>query len=227
VPKEASGSVDVTFTFDATGMEGKSVVVFEDLYLGEVNVTAHADISDEGQTIHYPDVHTIAKDAATGTHVGKAGKTDTIIDTVAYTNLVPGKEYTVKGTLMNKETGKALVIDGKEVTAEQTFTPDKADGTIEVKFAFDSSGLAGETIVVFEDIYHNGIKIGTHADISDNAQSVVYPKPIIHKAVNAVSANIPQTGDPSNIWILIAVAVAAGTALVMALRKRKKGDKEE
>ena len=65
----------------------------------------HADITDEGQTIHYPQIHTMAKDGKTGTHRGTVEKTAVIVDTVSYSNLVPGKEYTVKGVLMNKETG--------------------------------------------------------------------------------------------------------------------------
>jgi LPXTG-motif cell wall-anchored protein len=187
--------------------------------LDGVNVTLHADIDDEGQSVHYPDVHTSAKDGATGTHMGKLEKTATIIDTVAYKNLVPGKEYTVKGILMNKETGKALVIDGKEVTAEKTFTPDKADGTVEVKFAFDSRGLEGKTLVVFEDLYHNDIKVTAHADIKDNAQTVSYPKPVIHKTVTD-NGSYPQTGDNSKMWIFILIALAAGGTLIMALKKK-------
>lgn len=217
--ESASGSVDMTFTFDATGMEGKTTVVFEKLVFEGVNVTLHADIDDEGQSVHYPDVHTSAKDGATGTHMGKLEKTATIIDTVAYKNLVPGKEYTVKGILMNKETGKALVIDGKEVTAEKTFTPDKADGTVEVKFAFDSRGLEGKTLVVFEDLYHNDIKVTAHADIKDNAQTVSYPKPVIHKTVTD-NGSYPQTGDNSKMWIFILIALAAGGTLIMALKKK-------
>ncbi len=63
----------------------------------------------------------------------------TVIDTVEYKKLVPGKEYTLKGTLHVKVTDeegnvteKALEVDGKPVTAETTFTPEKADGKVDV-----------------------------------------------------------------------------------------------
>ena len=38
VATEASGSVDVTFIFDATGLHGKEIVVFEDLYLSLIHI---------------------------------------------------------------------------------------------------------------------------------------------------------------------------------------------
>ena len=75
------------------------------------------------------------------------------MDTVAYKNLIPGKEYTVKGTLMDKETKKELQINGKTVTAEKTFTAEKADGSVELEFTFDGSALGGKKIVVFEKLW--------------------------------------------------------------------------
>lgn len=211
-----SGTVDMSFTFDSKGLEGKSVVVFEKLWYEGIRVTMHADITDEGQTIHYPQIHTMAKDGKTGTHRGTVEKTAVIVDTVSYSNLVPGKEYTVKGVLMNKETGKPLKVDGKEVTAEKTFAAEKANGTAELKYAFDSRKLEGKTVVVFEDLYHQGIKVTTHSDINDYGQSVKYPKPLF-------SGDTPQTGDHSNLWVFVIIMAAACTA-IMALSKKKKAD---
>ena len=51
VPETKNGSVDVTFIFDATGLHGKEIVVFEDLYRENVLLATHADINDEGQTV--------------------------------------------------------------------------------------------------------------------------------------------------------------------------------
>lgn len=55
VPESAEGTVDVTFTFNAEGLAGKEVVVFEKLYLmldgKAIPVTSHEDLSDQGQTV--------------------------------------------------------------------------------------------------------------------------------------------------------------------------------
>lgn len=172
---EADGTIDVTFTFDSSLLKGKSVVVFEDIYYKDVKLATHADIEDEGQTIDYPDAGTQAKDAKTGTNKGTIGEKVEIIDTVSYTNLVPNKEYTVKGTLMDKETGEPIKENGKAVTASQVFTPKEKNGTVEVKFTLNSMTLQGKSIVVFEDVVYKKITVVSHADIEDAAQTIDYP----------------------------------------------------
>ena len=164
------------FVFDGTGLAGTSTVVFEDLYENEVNIASHAEIRDEGQTIHFPEVKTTAEDRATKDHVGTAGKETTIIDNVRYTNLIPGKEYTVKGTLMNQKTGKPVTVNGKAVTSGKKFTAQKAGGTVEMAFTFDASALKGQTTVVFEDLYYEGIKVASHAEITDKDQTIWHPE---------------------------------------------------
>lgn len=67
---------------------------------------------------------------------------------------MPGSEYKVIGTLMNKETGEALLKDGKPVTAQAEFKAEKAGGSVEVTFTFDASALAGQDVVVFEKLYY-------------------------------------------------------------------------
>ena len=176
-PDKESGSVDIIFKFNADALAGQSVVAFETMtYEGHV-IAVHTDINDGGQTVHFPEIKTTALDNASKDHVGFAGKEMTVIDTVKYTNLVKGKEYTVKGVLMDKETGK-VVLDkgGNQVTAEKTFTAEKANGSVDLVFTFDSSLLAGKTVVAFEDVYYKGISVGTHADINDEGQSVHLPK---------------------------------------------------
>lgn len=51
-----------------------------------------------------------------------------------YTNLVVGKEYTVKGKLMNKAINEPLLIDGKEVTAETKFIAKEKNGFVTLDF---------------------------------------------------------------------------------------------
>ena len=109
-PENADGTVDVTFTFDGNVLKGKTVVVFESLLWKEKEIAVHADLSDEGQTIYFPEIGTTAKDTETNSHVSKADEEVTIVDTVSYQNLVPGKEYKVSGVLMDKEIGEELLV---------------------------------------------------------------------------------------------------------------------
>ena len=170
------GGIDITFTFDSSALAGKSLVAFETLYTEEKEVAVHADITDEGQTVRIPEIHTTATDKVTGDHDGVVAKETTVLDEVFYTNLIPSKEYTVSGKLMVKETGEPLTIDGKEVTAEKTFVAEEADGSIILEFTFDSSALAGKKIVAFEDVTYEGISIGTHEDLTDEDQTISYPE---------------------------------------------------
>ena len=118
-PKSESGTEELSYIFNASALAGKSVVVFEDLYEGENKVASHADIEDEGQTVTFtePKIGTTA--TANGEHTAVPVGDITIIDTVAYSGLIPGKEYTVKGVLMDKATAKPLLVDGKEITADR------------------------------------------------------------------------------------------------------------
>ena len=170
-----SGTIDLTYKFDGTGLEGQSVVVFENLYLGEAQVAKHEDITDEGQTIHFPKIGTTAKDGKTKTHTGNATTDATIVDTVKYENLVVGKKYTVSGYLMIKDTNKPFLINGKKVTASTTFTAESANGTVDLTYKFDATALKGKDVVVFEDVYYKDIKVATHADINDEDQTIKYP----------------------------------------------------
>ena len=177
VAEEEDGSVEVVFKFDATGMQGITTVVFEDLYQNGVKISTHADIEDEGQTIYFPEVKTTIKSTATNNHTGLASIKETLIDTVSYKNLVIGKEYSVEGHLVVKSTGEPLLDkDGNMITAGKKFTAEKTSGTIDIVFEFDASLLKGETIVAFETLKYYSIEIATHADIEDEEQSIYYPE---------------------------------------------------
>lgn len=146
----------------------------------------------------------------------------TIEDTVSYKHLIPGKAYTVKGILMYKSTGKAFLVDGKELTSEVTFTPEESCGEVTVRFTFDGSKITKQTdLVVFETLYRDGVELAAHADIEDGGQTVtlIPPKP-----------DIPQTGDNSNLgfWIgLGSVALGGVIACIIMYCKRKKDEDDE
>ncbi|KIQ81682.1 collagen-binding protein [Bacillus sp. L_1B0_8] len=180
-PKEANGSITLDFTFDATGLEEKEVVVFEELLKEGKTVTTHADINDKGQTVKFvkPSVKTTATNKADGGKEIHSKDSITIQDKVEYTNLVVGKEYTVKGKLMNKAINKPLLIDGKEVTAETKFTAKEKNGFVTLDFTFVGAEQQGREVVVFEDLLHEGQVITMHADINDVGQTVRFVEPSI------------------------------------------------
>lgn len=193
VPETKNGSVDVTFIFDATGLHGKEIVVFEDLYRENVLLATHADINDEGQTVKIKNPEIGTKATADGKKEITADKI-TITDVVSYTDLTPGKEYKLTGVLMNKATNDKLLIDGKEITAEATFTPKATTGEVEMTFTFDARELTVETeVVVFETLYRDGIEIAVHADIEDEGQTVkILP---LHGSIMTTKVNADDPTD--------------------------------
>ncbi len=260
------GYEDIEFTFDSKAIKGKTVVVFEKLYAKDldennkeidqwIEITNHEDIADEGQSVHFTDLHTKATDK-NGNKTIKPGKKITIVDKVSYTNLIVGKRYTVKGVLMvaannndkkKKKTSdyavsseiysfdldkgmyvdqngyicKPLLIDGKPVVSEVTFTAKQADGTVNMKFTFDASKLGRKQIVVFEDLYTDGIRIGTHADITDKGQTVTFKNNDTSIAIRTdqkISGHgTVKTGDVSlgAIFLLLLLSLMALVGLGM------------
>lgn len=148
----------------------------------------------------------------------------TITDTVEYKHLVPGKEYKIVGTLMDKSTGKPFEIDGKTVTSKVTFIPDKPNGKIDVEFTFDSSAIKETTeLVVFETLYRDGIEIAVHADIDDEGQTVTINVPAPKKP------STPKTGDDRNygFWIGLGFIAIGGAISALILKIKIKKDKDE
>ena len=193
IAETKNGSVDVTFIFDATGLHGKGIVVFEDLYRENALLATHADINDEGQTVKIKNPEIGTKATADGKKEITADKI-TITDVVSYKDLTPGKEYKLTGVLMNKATNDKLLIDGKEITAEATFTPKATTGEVEMTFTFDARELTVETeVVVFETLYRDGIEIAAHTDIEDEGQTVkILP---LHGSIMTTKVNADDPTD--------------------------------
>lgn len=171
--ERASGSIETKFKFDATGLEGKTVVVVEDIYTWDGKlVSHHRDLEDEAQMVKFPKVGTTMTDKDTGVHESQGTKDEVYVDMVSYENLIPGKTYTISGILMNQKTNEPLIIDGETVTATKDFVPETSNGVEPLEYHLDTSKLVGEDIVSFEDIIRDGITVGTHADINDKDQTV-------------------------------------------------------
>lgn len=222
-PEEPSGSVTVEFTFDARYIkEETNIVVFESLYSDEKELAVHADIDDEGQTVTVKIPKIGTKASIDGKKEFTANGDITIDDVVSYKNLTVGKEYTVSGVLMDKSTGKAFLVDGKEICSEVTFTPETSDGDVTVSFTFDGSVITKDTeIVVFETLYRDKTEIAVHADIEDENQTVtIHPQPEPEK---------PQTGDNSNLgfWIGLGAVALGGLVSVVIIKLKKKDEDDE
>ena len=210
-PAISTGSVDVEFVFDASGLAGMDIVVYEELYDGDKKLAEHKDIGEEGQTIYYPGIGTRAVDGQTSAGVSLAEEAVTLIDTVSYTNLQPGRAYRLTGTLMVKETGEAYAdADGKPVTASRIFVPETPSGAEEVVFTFNGVNAAGRTLVVFEELSRGGQIYAVHADIDEESQTVLFPE-------IATTACVENTGDR------IAMAAALTVTDTVTYRNLKAG----
>lgn len=144
----------------------------------------------------------------------------TIKDTVEYKHLVPNTEYVIKGTLMDKSTGKPFKVKGKEITSTVKFVPDKADAKVEVTFTFDGSAIKKDTdLVVFETLYRDGVELTAHANIDDKGQTVTIKVPELEN---------PKTGDERNINKILGVAgaslVGIAGCVYFFIKRKKKGD---
>ena len=210
-PAESSGAIEVLFTFDASALTEKAVVVFETLYIGEEEVTSHTDIEDEGQTVTFVEGPKIGTTATVdGHHTAEPIGEITIVDVVEYTGLIPGETYSISGVLMDKATNQPLLVDDAEVTAEVEFTPEAADGTVELTYTLDASTLAGATIVVFETLYSDGVEIAAHADINDEAQTVEITEPEKPTLGTTATVDGQHTADPTGEITIVDVVEYTG-----------------
>ena len=206
--EDSYGNVDVTFYFDGSSLkEGTSLVAFESLSHNDKEIASHADVNDSGQTviITKPKLSTTATDALDGDKNLIGEDNTTIVDTVHYMNVTPGKTYKVSGTLYEKVTDKdgkvskkqLLDADGNSVTAETEFIPETAFGDVDVTFTFDASDLkAKDKVVAFESLSLNGKELASHADIEDKSQTVTITKPTLSTtAVDGLDADKNLIGE--------------------------------
>lgn len=176
VAEKPNGKVSVEFKFNTAGLDAKELVAFESMTADNKEVASHADINDEGQTVKVatktPEISTTATDKDGNDKILAPDKEVTIVDVVSYKGLVAGKEYKVEGSLMDKATGKPLLVDGKEVTSSAKFTAKSATGKQNIEFTFNTTGLDDKELVVFENLYLGSKVIATHADLKDEGQTV-------------------------------------------------------
>lgn len=197
-PTEPCGTIDMLFEIDASKLGGKDIVVFETLsYEGEI-IESHEDLEDEGQTVSVIELHTLATNKATGQKTVPANQDVEIKDVATYC-LKPGQEYTIRGTLMNKNTKEPVVYNASQVESEVTFTPEQSCGEVEMYYTLNTANLAGVELVSFEKVYVTEENEGAaeevtvqrlilaHEDYDDSGETVVVEMPEIVT---------PETGSP-------------------------------
>ena len=212
----------------------KGALIYDDYEIEEIRCAANkgydlkkikVSVYKDSVTVHLGtmtddriEIGTQASDKADGDKVLEAGAKVTVTDTVKYSGLQAGTEYKLIGRLIDKSTGKTLEAGGKLISSEVTFTAEKSDGTAHVEFTFDTTGLEGKELVVFEKLYFAGDLIADHEDINDEGQTVKVEKTPL----------VPATGDSSSVRWYIAAGIAA--LLVMAgiaaewVRKNRRGE---
>ena len=250
-PEKESGSIDMDYTFNSNDVidrlsgETKNLVVFEVMFKGSIEnasdetpvsiVASECNKDNEGQTVKLAPstIGTTATDKSDGDHELMAGKDAVITDEVKYEGLIPGKEYTLHATLMDKKTGEPLKVADKGVTAELKFTPNSESGTVSIDLGeFDATSLDGHTLVVFEELTKQSdidgkatdVTVAEHKDINDEGQSVTVTS-------TPAGSTYGKTGvDMTNIAIAIGILlIAAGCATAYGIKSRKtaKGDADE
>ena len=250
-PEKESGSIGMDYTFNSNDVidrlsgETKNLVVFEVMFKGSIEnasdetpvsiVASECDKDSEGQTVKLAPstIGTTATDKSDGDHELMAGKDAVITDEVKYEGLIPGKEYTLHATLMDKKTGEPLKVADKGVTAELKFTPNSESGTVSINLGeFDATSLDGHTLVVFEELTKQSdidgkttdVTVAEHKDINDEGQSVTVTS-------TPAGSTYGKTGvDMTNIAIAIGILlIAAGCATAYGIKSRKttKGDADE
>lgn len=202
-----NGSFQMTFEITKemqSDLGGKDFVIFEYMYDENGDLVAqHTDLTDEGQELMVPTLGTELTDQKTGTHAAYPEEEMTLVDRVAYHKLIPGKEYRLDGTLMNKRTNEPLKDkDGKEITGSAEFTASETgEGYVDVVFTFNASILyiQGTSIVAFEECTPlvDHIPVCVHMDINDKDQTVDVPS--VH--TKASITNISKTDKTATISV--------------------------
>ncbi|CUP88775.1 Predicted outer membrane protein [Allocoprococcus comes] len=237
--------VEISYTFNASALGGKNLVTFEELYdLSNpdepVKVAEHKDIADDGQTVLITEriikIHTTATDKD-GNKELEAGKEVTIIDTVTLEGLEVGTQYKLVGWQMLKEENAELLINGKRVESDYTFTADSETTKVEVAFTFDATSLDGKQLVTFEELYDlsnpdEPKKVTEHKDIEDKGQTITFKeKPEVPEEPETPPtpekpnrpSDSPKTGDSTNVmaFIVMLLASAGGLAGTYLYKRRK------
>ena len=238
--KDSSMEVEIAFTFNASELAEKDLVTFEELYdLSNpdepIKVAEHKDIEDEGQTVTITEriitMHTTATDKATGEKAIEADNKVTIVDTVTLDGLEKGVKYTLKGWQMVKSENAELLVNGKRVENDLTFTATDTKMEVQIEFTFNASELGGKELVTFEELYDvtnpdEPVKVAEHKDIKDEGQTMTVkeepesPTTPEEPSTPTKTSDSPKTGDNTPFVALLAMMGISAAGLIFAGYKR-------
>ncbi len=174
--------------------QGMDLLSFEvSIYKDSTTVSLGTLTNDQTKEIT---IHTSAAEKSTGNKTIIAGKNTTVVDTVILEGLEAGVTYQLYGWQMLQEENENLLFDGQPVDNTYTFTADNEEMKIQLEFTFDSSMLAGQNLVTFEELYDLSTpdtpkKVAEHKDITDADQTVLITQRLI--SIHTDAAN-PATG---------------------------------
>lgn len=232
-PESSTGYVDIELPVDTSGIAGHDIVVFDMIRDdSDTLIASHQDLENEAQTLKTVKLTTSASDKLDDDKIFDAQSHGvTIRDNVRFANLVVGEQYELHGALMDKETGAALVVNGKPVTAHVPFVPEKVSDSVDVEFTFDACEQTSEVLVVFETLMHDGNVVAEHADLDDVAQTVTSSDYEVETVVASATGQGSSTGKSikmgdmlpraAGVALVVIGLVAACSALVVHRRKSR------
>lgn len=144
--------------------------------------------------------------------------------------MIEAEKTAEAGTLIVKSTGMPLEdADGKPVTATAEFTPDKANGAMDVTFEFDTSKIEeGVELVAFEECLDvNGNIVAVHQDIDDGGQTVVVDNPDTPEAPYDKTEATAPVSTIGIVALVGAVLAGAGAATLALMGRREKVNESE
>lgn len=135
------------------------------------------------------EMDTVAVDTDTNSHNGFTSAKTCVSDTITYSNLTGGKEYSIKGMLIKKSDGSKIPLlnedgtilkdsKGNQATEKAVTMTASANGSghYSIKYYFNSIGLEKDSVVAYAFIYDKatGELLGSHEDITDADQTVSF-----------------------------------------------------
>lgn len=189
-------------------------------------------------------IQTMAREKDSGGQETEVKNPVTVMDTVQYHGLKKDSLYRMVGTVINKDSKSPLEVRGRGVVREEKiFSAKKESGSVEMEFSFDSTGLQGKEIVIFEELYElaekegAGVLIAQHKDLEAKEQTIRFWKPLIppkepeedqpdstpRKPV--IKEKHPQsvkTGDNNSLIHLVILLILSCTAIFICGRIARK-----
>ena len=138
---------------------------------------------------------------------------------------------------MLKEENAEVLINGKRVESDYTFTADSETMKVEVAFTFDATSLDGKQLVRFGKRYDlsnpdEPKKVSEHKDIEDKEQTITFkekpeeprnPKHHRHQKSLTDLATVPKRATVQNVmaFVVMLLASAGGLAGTYLYKRRK------